>query len=286
MARRMDTVMVAPGLELRYGCERDALPDALRERFQPLAYDADAAQFVTDALAHPHGAWKTALYAGLRRVLSDYDAYGLLDMYAMHLVSTAQLQALLGTRGARGRALLDVGAGRGDITRRTVAWFEHVAATEASAVMRRRLRALGLEVLDHDLARAALPGSRRFDAILCLNVLDRCAYPRSLLQHLRAALATDGRLVLAVPLPLRPHVQQRGRTADPEEPLPAAEPTWEAGATRIAELLERAGFTVERLSRAPYVCRGDARARLHVLDDALFVCRAATSGEPQAQLSM
>lgn len=275
MARTVNGIAIADGLELHYACDSSALPSALRACFRPLEYDAAARRFVEHALTHPHGALRTAAYGWLRRALSDYDAYGLLGMYAMHLLGTEQLRQLLAAGGGPSGALLDVGAGRGDVARLAAPLFARVSVTEASRVMRVRLRALGLQVIEHDIARAALPESTRFDAILCLNVLDRCAYPRSLLRHLRAALAPGGKLLLAVPLPLAPHVQHAGGTADPEEPLPAAEPSWEAGATSIARVLGEAGLHIARLARAPYMCRGDARTRLHVLDDALFVCTAA-----------
>ena len=274
MARTVNGVAIADGIELHYDCQRAALPSELRACFAALEYDAEARHFVEHALAHRHGAWRSVAYGWLRRALSDYDAYGLLGMYAMHLVGREQLRQLLAAGATPRGALLDVGAGRGDVARLAAPLFASVSVTEASRVMRARLRARGLHVIAHDLARAPLPASMRFDAILCLNVLDRCAYPRSLLRHLRAALADGGRLLLAVPLPLAPHVQHAGATADPEEPLPAAEPSWEAGAASIARELGAAGLRIERLARAPYVCRGDTRARLHVLDDALFVCAA------------
>jgi SAM-dependent methyltransferase len=271
----VERIAIAEGIELRYGCEPSALPPALRVRFVALEYDAAARAFVEHALAHRHGAFTTAAYGVLRRALSDYDAYGLLGMYPMHLVSRQQLRQLLGVTEAAEGALLDVGAGRGDVACLIAPLFARVSVTEASRVMRARLRARGLHVLHQDLARAPLAGARRYDAVLCLNVIDRCAYPRSLLGNLRAALTPAGKLLVAVPLPLAPHVQHAGGTADPEEPLPAAETTWEAGAASLARMLEDLGLRVERLARAPYLCRGDARVRLHVLDDALFVCSAA-----------
>jgi SAM-dependent methyltransferase len=283
MTRTVNGVAIAHGLELHYDCDRAALPEALRARFCALECDGETRRFIEHALAHRHGAVRTAAYGLLRRALSDYDAYGLLGMYPMHLLGTEQLRQLLALDAAARGELLDVGAGRGDVARLAAPLFARVHVTEASRVMRARLRALGLHVIAHDLARDALPASMRFDAILCLNVLDRCAYPRSLLHHLRAALTTNGKLLLAVPLPLAPHVQRRGGTADPEEPLPAAEPTWEAGAASIARTLTAAGLRIERLARAPYVCCGDARARLHVLDDALFVCTASGDAHDRAR---
>lgn len=267
---------------LRYDCALEALPAELGAAFVRLECDAEAQAFLRGAGAAPHGKLATAAYRVLRRVLSDYDAYGLLGMYPMHLLGTAQFARLLG-RGAgacpveqRHGALLDVGAGQGGVTARAAPLFDSVCATEASAVLRRKLRARGYRVLDHDLARAPWPGPERFDAVLCLNVLDRCSHPRSLLRHARGLLVDGGILLVSVPLPLCPHVQVGGRTVDPEEPLPAAAESFEAGAASVArEVLAPAGLRVARLSRAPYLCRGDARAPLHVLDAALFACEAA-----------
>ena len=41
-----------------------------------------------------------------------------------------------------------------------------------------------------------------------------------------------------------------------------------------ANLLEPAGFTVERLTRLPYLCEGDLQRSFYVLDDAIFVLKA------------
>lgn len=268
----MPNVTVAEGTTLRYECDLDALDPALRERFVPLEHDAAAETFVADALARRHGLTATLMYGALRRALSDYDAYGLLGMYAMHLLSTTQLQAWLGARTLERRRLLDCGAGRGDVTAQAEPLFQDIVTTEASAVMRARLRQRGYAVEAHDLSQVAADPSERFDAILWLNVLDRCSHPHTLLRQLRGLLAPDGRLIVAVPLPLSPHVQRAGSTADPEERLPDAAATWERGASDVARVLREADLRIERLARAPYMSRGDADTVLHVLDDAVFLC--------------
>jgi SAM-dependent methyltransferase len=269
-------VTVIAGCALHYDCDRGGLPDGLAQRFVALECDDDARRFLARVVGAPHGRIRTAAYGLLRRFLSDYDAYGLLDMYTMHLLSTAQLRLLLGdavSDTGKARRLLDVGAGNGDITACAAEFFDDVTVTEASAVMQRRLRARGFRVLDHDLASDKLPSCERFDAAICLNVVDRCTHPRTLLRHLCAALAEGAPLLLSVPLPLSAHVQRASGTSDPDEPLPPPRETWEAGAGSFAdELLTPAGLRVERLSRAPYLCRGDATKPLYVLDAALFVC--------------
>jgi SAM-dependent methyltransferase len=273
----VSTVRVTPEIELQYGCELARLPEALRRRFIALAHDDAARAFVDAARAAPHGVLRTWLYGTLRSLLSDYDAYGLLDMYPMHLLSAAQLDRLLGT-SPRAR-LLDIGAGSGGVTAHAAELFAHVSAIETSSVLRRKLRARGFEVIEHDLTYSALPARHApYDVVTCFNVIDRCSHPLTLLRHAIAALRPGGTLIASVPLPLKPHVHVGRFTVDQEERLPAAEETWEAGAaTLAAELLAPLGLEVTALSRAPYLCRGDASTPLYVLDAAIFVCRERRS---------
>jgi hypothetical protein len=86
-------------------------------------------------------------------------------------------------------------------------------------------------------------------------------------------MADEGRLVLSVPLPLKPHVHVGRFTVDQEERLPDAESSWEAGVASLASaLLAPCGLEVAALSRAPYLCRGDAQTAVYELDAAVFVC--------------
>lgn len=271
-------VEITPGVWLRYECERQRLGPSLRDRFVPLSIDAPARTFVEHALTRPAGRLQTQIFQAARKLLSDYDAYGLLGMYGMHLLSTQQARELLPASKQQGTtSLLDVGAGEGAVTAALAPLFTDVIATEASRVLRHRLRQRGYVSLAHDLSLSPL-ADRKFATIACLNVIDRCARPRSLLTHLRSMLTCDGRLLLSVPLPLRPHVHVGARTADPEETLPTGvlggDTTWETAATLLVEnLLQPLGFTIERLSRVPYLSRGDADAPLYVLDAAIVVLR-------------
>lgn len=47
----------------------------------------------------------------------------------------------------------------------------------------------------------------KFDVITCLNLLDRCDRPLSLLQELKASLNPGGRVVVALVLPFNPYVE-------------------------------------------------------------------------------
>lgn len=272
-----------------YECDRSRLPAALSSCFVALHHDGRARDFVQTVGGRPHGRLRTALYHGLRRVMNDFDVHGLLGMYRVHLLSTEQFRLLLQIRAQPLATWLDIGAGNGSAIAPARVLSRSLHATEASRVMRRRLSAQGVTVHDVDLCLGpitTLPTGEGFDVVSCLNVLDRCLYPRTMLEHARDALRPGGQLLIALALPLRPHVDAGSHSVAQEQPLPVVDDDqggqdgqdgqdWEACATRLWEgLLLPAGLEVVRLSRAPYISQGDAGRPLHVLDDALFVCRA------------
>ncbi len=249
-------------------CARERLPEALRSRFAPLPPDVVVEAF--EARVAPHGALRSVLHATLRRVVSDFDADGWLGTHPMALLGPASWEALVG----RGEALLDVGAGSGDVTAEARGLFARIETTETSRAMARRLRRRGFVCHRVDLADGARLG--RFDVVSLLNVLDRAARPRTLLAAARDHLAPGGRLLLSVPLPARPHVDVGGATVDPDEPLGGDGETWEeALGSLVATCVRPAGLEVTRLARAPYLSRGSRARPLHRLDAALVVARAA-----------
>jgi SAM-dependent methyltransferase len=137
--------------------------------------------------------------------------------------------------------------------------------------MAERLRRAGLECHQVDLTERQLPGPH-FDLITCLNVLDRTARPRRLLQRMRDLLEPSGRLVLALALPYEPFFYDGPNSADPLERLACAERNWESAASSlVTRELTPLGFTLVSVSRAPYLSFGDTARGLYQLDDAILV---------------
>jgi SAM-dependent methyltransferase len=257
-------------LKLRYGCDRTLLPADLQARFCELAPDEGLQRYLAEAKRRRLGRMLTGLQWLLCRLLSDFDANALLRAYPMHLLSTAQWQTLLG--GRSGGRLLDVGAGSGDVTARLAPLFDAVATTEVSRAMAWRLRQRGFDCTGVDVADCGAAGAP-YDAVSCLNVLDRCARPQSLLTQLHRAVAPTGTVLLSVPLPYQPFYYQGPTTPAPSESLPCDDSCWEAGATcLVREVLEPLGFHLRRLARAPYLSGGDRRRSMCELDAAVFVC--------------
>lgn len=267
---------------LRYRCDLDVLPSTLAETFVELAPD-QALQGYLDRVRRGHpGPMRTLLHRWLCTFMSDFDANGLLGMYPMHLISTEQAHGLLGA-SAHGR-LLDVGAGAGDVTAALAPLFADVVTTEISWAMAHRLRRRGWAAHRIDVASQGAP-SPPYDVVSCLNVLDRCPRPRSLLRRCREALAPDGRLLVSLPLPYLPHVYRGGHTVAPTEELDVYSTNWELGAGFVVErVLEPLGLVAERWSRVPYLSGGDSHRPFYELDAAVWVCRAeigSAGGDPE-----
>jgi SAM-dependent methyltransferase len=258
------------GQLLRYELERARLPSRLAGRVIGLGLDPAARAFIDAACERPHSRLLGLAHRLLRPVLSDFDINGLLGTHPLHLLSTEQWRTLLGD--APRRRLLDVGAGSGDVTSALLPLFDQVSATETSWAMARRLRRRGIECLRLDAASDPLPDAG-FDVVSCLNVIDRCDAPRSLLRQLAGALAPGGLLVVATPLPIQPFVYEGGTTREPREALACRAGDWEGAATELFDHeLEPLGLPLTALARAPYLSRGFAARPLYVLDDAIFVC--------------
>jgi SAM-dependent methyltransferase len=255
-------------IELRYDCDGERLGPALAACFRPLVRDAATNAWLT-AHSEPHGWWRTKLTEWASSFVSSYDAHGLLGAYPMHLLSEQAWRELL--EGVHHRSLLDVGAGAGYVTEHAGPHFDDIVCTETAHQLAKRLAARGLVVHELDLTQHSL--ARTFDVVSAFNVLDRTPEPLCLLRSLVAHTRPGGCVLISLPLPISAHVHVRGGTSAPTERLPSLAPDFETAARELSErLLQPAGLTVTRLSRLPYLSRGDVYRPRYVLDSALWVC--------------
>jgi len=264
------------GLNLRYSMDPAELGQRCSECFVRLGPDDDLASYLDRAARRRLGWWMSRWRRALSHLLSDFDANALLGAYPMHLLGTQQWRALLG--GRVGGRLLDVGAGSGDVTAALAPLFDQVTTVESSRLAAWRLGQRGWVSLCRDVVLDGVP-SPPYQAIGCLNVLDRCPYPAALLEHLLRGLSPGGWLLVAMPLPYRPMFFDGPAALEPAERLPCEAESWERGARALVEqVLLPLGLEVTALSRAPYLSGGDATTALYELDDVVAVCRA--QGEP------
>jgi SAM-dependent methyltransferase len=256
-------------IEHRHRCNVDALGD-LGARFVELDVDEGARRAVRQTAAARHGRLRSLMHRALRPVMSDFDINGLLRTHRMHLLTTRQWQQLIGEH--RHESLLDVGAGSGDVTAALAPLFGQVVTTETSRMMVRRLRERGFPCQRIDIVTQP-PEGGPFDVVTCLNVIDRCASPRSLIERARDSMVAGGCLELAVVLPYEPFFYDGGRTLDPVEHLDLDAPTWEGGAQQLTMALGALGLEVESLCRAPYLSSGGPGRALWANDNVIVVAR-------------
>jgi SAM-dependent methyltransferase len=253
----------------------EPLSKELAERYFVAPHDPETDLWC--ATHRPHGALATAAQRILRRFTSDFEANALLGMYSLHLGGTETYRALLGSdRTKRGR-LLDIGAGTGEVTEKLVPLFSEVRATETSPAMARRVRSRGVpcEVADLALENVALEQRAlgTFDAVALLNVLDRTSRPQTLLDRALDHLLPGGTLIVASPLPARPHVDVGGASADPDEVMGGAGDTFEEALVDLVRvLLVPRDLSILRWTRLPYRSQGDRDAPSYEHDDVLMAC--------------
>ncbi len=220
--------------------------------------------------------WRLWLTKWLKSRISSYELQGWLGVHAMYLLGQAQAEALLGNSPTE--ALLDLGGGAGDVTQFLAPLFARTVVLDSSSSLVRRARARGREAHCGDASLDPWPDGT-FQALALLNVLDRCARPRTLLERCARELRPGGRLLLSVPLPFRPHVEDGSRSPPPLEQLRVSGASWERQLTYLVEqVLAPRGFAVERWSRTPYLSAGDLNQPLYSLDAAVLVCRREPGG--------
>ena len=255
----------------QFDCQAHELPPAIARLSLTLEPDAALAAFLDRTERLRPGRLRTGLQRWLSGLVGDFDANALLGMYPMHLLSTEQWKALL--EPEKDLRLLDVGAGSGDVSLALAPLFCEVVTTEVSRAMAFRLRRRGLRCELRDVALSGAPDPP-YDVVSCLNVLDRSAHPRSLLDRARDALVPSGRLVVALALPYSPFYYAGGDSLDPIEALPLGRESWTKDVSALIDaVLEPLGFELEKLARAPYISGGDAREAHYVLDDAIVIAR-------------
>lgn len=206
----------------------------------------------------------------MKTILSFFSANGLIGRGQMFVYSSSQFRTLLDIDSRKlspFNSLLDIGAADGSVTERMSTIFNEIYVTEMSNMMRWRLSRKGYTVLDIDEW-----GNRTFDVITCLNVLDRCEKPISLLKQIRRHLNREnGRLIVGLVLPLNQYFEYNANHR-PEEFLEIDAHTAEE---QINQLLKRVfqplGYRLKKFTRLPYLCEGDLERSYYFLFDYLFV---------------
>ncbi|XP_050351886.1 protein-L-histidine N-pros-methyltransferase isoform X1 [Nymphalis io] len=257
-----------------YRVDKSRLTEDLQQKFVQLQPDEETKEFLTNSIDKSTWVWTQIWYLLAKAVLKHFwtitDINGWLGRGSMFVLSAAQARSLLSAakRGMNNTgALVDVGAGDGEVSRRFAHLYTQKFATEISSCMRKALSSKGYTLLDTE----EWWREQRFDCVCMLNLLDRCSKPRSMLRQAKAAIGPDGVLLLALVLPYKPYVEV---TTDhkPEERLPIQGVTFEEQAASFMQFMrDEIGFEAVAWSRAPYLCEGDFAQAYYWLDDSIYV---------------
>ncbi|CAG7833952.1 unnamed protein product [Allacma fusca] len=218
--------------------------------------------------------WLTFANSVLSWFLSPTSINGLLGRGSMYVFSGTQFKQLidLSNDGLLLDSLLDVGAGDGSTTDRIKRYFNKVYVTEMSKPMKWSLANKGFIVLDELTWNES---SVKFDAITCLNVLDRCDRPLQLLDSIQKTLKPTGVAIVSFVIPFNPYVEFGGNdTHDPAELLPISAKTFNQEVNNfVGKVLIPNGWEVLRWTRLPYLCQGNIQQAFYWLNDAVFVMK-------------
>ncbi|XP_071522851.1 protein-L-histidine N-pros-methyltransferase-like isoform X1 [Panulirus ornatus] len=145
--------------------------------------------------------------------------------------------------------------------------------------MRRRLRERGYRVLNTWTWMEEVE-DLQYDVVTCLNLLDRCDTPRTLLANIHTKLAPHGTLVVAIVLPFNPYVETGTIDNQPSEELGVSGSTIEEQVNSLAtDVFPGLGYSLQRWSRLPYLCEGDLDQAFYWLSDVVLVFTKATESE-------
>lgn len=283
-------------LEKSYRCEVSCLHPQLARCFVQLNPDQETREFLERSKKKSSNVCLqlllSILYFLLRLFFSQTSINGLLEKGQMFVFSANQLKLLLSSSSSLlpeppptphqppppptviPRRALDIGSGDGHVTdkvKSVLGAASTVNVTETCRVMQRILRQRGYKVVNEN----GWYQEQNYDVISCLNVLDRCDEPLSMLRQITEALLPGGILIIALVLPYEPFVEHHFTQSSPSQQLPIdRNASWEVGVSSFWErVLAPLGYTPLAVSKVPYLCEGDLNVEYYMLVDAILVLK-------------
>ncbi|MFH4976282.1 hypothetical protein AB6A40_002991 [Gnathostoma spinigerum] len=276
-----DMMLMSDDRKLWYSIDASMVSKELSERFHQFHFDEETQHFLDNSFNTSNAVCLQFYYivvsAFLSMFLSKTSVNGLLGRGGMFIFSTEQFRNFMQIPHdwiSADKKMIDLGAGDGGVTSVMEKFYSQVYVTEASQVMKLRLRQRGYTVYPIEAWNTKGP----FDLISALNLLDRHYDPDILLSELYAAASNgNGFVLLAIVLPVRQYVEfhpdKQSTTAD--SLIPVEGETFEEQADWLVNYyFAPAGFRLIRWGKLPYLCEGDHMRAYYKLDDAVFLLQA------------
>ncbi|CAF1225440.1 unnamed protein product [Rotaria sordida] len=260
---------------------QNLLYDEYRKYFHEFYEDEETITFIKQSEKKSDNIPLQIIHSILTSLLTLFmtrtSANGLIGRGRMFVYSKDQFKTLLDIESHEEspfNTLLDIGAGDGSVTERMSKLFKKVYVTELSSTMQWRLSTYGYTVLNTDYWN-----NLTFDVITCLNVLDRCEKPLTLLKQIRQHLnPKKGRLIISLVLPFRPYFEYNNNNNNnnnnhyPNESIDIQGILPEEQINSfLLNIIQPLGFHLKKLTRLPYLCEGDIEKSYYFLFDYLFI---------------
>ncbi|XP_073968613.1 protein-L-histidine N-pros-methyltransferase [Rhodnius prolixus] len=253
-----------------YQVERERLKPEIFSLHVPLTLDKETEMFLDTSRKLSNSVLTQLCHSLIKFILGFFmtqtSINGWLGRGSMLVFSTSQFSKLTGRQVGEEGELADLGAGDGTTTKTMSAFFTRVTVTELSKPMRTSLQRAGFRVAEIDSWY-----DRKYDVVSCLNVLDRCDRPLTLLGQIRAGMKPGAMAIVAIVLPFKPYVEVGTKDHKPIEELPIKGNTFEDQVTSVIEdVLIPSGFIINSWAKVPYLCQGDLNQAYYWLHDAVF----------------
>lgn len=280
---------------INYTIKTQLLPFHISSRYIELSCDEPTTQFLIQCCEEYNSSYISSYYiknAFIKPLMKTYynhtDCNGILGTGSMFVCSTQQGKLLLdkhiNNTHTNDTILLDIGAGDGNVTLQLKPLFNTVYTTEVSDRMVHKLQAIHqfncYQTTDiHYIFKDIKQHHNNISpsVITLFNVLDRCDHPIQLLRDIYNNMSSTSILLLAVVLPLKPSVENSdGTWSAPIQSIVTRGytccSTYEDSLTGlIDDIILPIGYTLQSISRVPYISAGDTVKPFYVLQDALIV---------------
>lgn len=267
-----------------YKCDVEKMEREMRERFVEMSCDEETESFIEKCYSKSDWFLTHLFHSMVRSVLSMFmtstSINGFLDRGSMFVFSTEQFSQLYDNLPSiksrkETSTLLDLGAGDGKVTQIMAQFFGTVHVTEVSPVMRRILSKRGYTVVD--IESWASESGTEYDLISCLNLLDRCERPVSVVSGMVNKIKPGGRILIAIVLPLSQYVESGTKGSEdhrPSESLDVTGDTFESQVLSLStHLLTPNGLQIVKWTRLPYLCEGDLDLSFYWLHDVVMLVK-------------
>ncbi|XP_029637362.1 methyltransferase-like protein 9 [Octopus sinensis] len=255
------------------------IPEHMHKKFYCLHQDEETKEFLEGCYEKADWIFTQIFYSLFRSVLSWFMTNTSINAYlnrgSMFVYSQAHFMKLLGLKETTVfENLIDLGAGDGMVTKKMASYFKNVYVTEVSNQMKIRLKEKGF--INLALDRWA-NGDIIYDVVTCLNLLDRCNEPLTILKQIKGVLRPgSGILIIALVFPFSPYVEENSVDHTSAEKLDIKGSGFEEQLVSFVDnVLEPLGYELITFSRAPYISEGDISTSFYVIDDAIFILKLA-----------